>query len=419
MTNSIYPKSNLKILGQVFKFERMKKGYSLRGIARSENVAPTLVSEIETGKIFPNVETLERLFSHVDINLITDLDFLTDKYEQLELYNEAMYYGDRVRMNDIFKLLYQKHHELFYSLIYIDYMFSYITYQSSYNGNYSLEEIDKLEVFYDYFSEQQKQRFNLIKGVNLFKTNQVAEAVRYLEANQFLHGNQKAYAINLSYLAFSYERQFRIHNCILQASRASRLHGEHANLRRKLAADLVLVKNLTEVGRFDEAVSTLNNLELSIQHDDMDTKHFFNHLRFLRSYTYYRQKKYEQALKELDLYEISDLYFHFYKANILNRLNRNDEAVSVLKASLQLSEIKSHYLFSRLNKLFMYFITKKYDNDEFETLYIELSNKPEAIYEFNIYRIIQIMALEYYEHNKLFDKALKVAKDYMKESKFL
>lgn len=419
MTNNIYPKTNLKIIGKKFKQYRVQKGYSLRGIARSENITPTLISEIETGKIYPNVETIESLYNQVNIVLNTNMTYLADMKEHIELFNEAIYYQDKPKMLEQYAIIEKEQHILKHSLIFIDYYLAYFTYQNTVHKNYNLTEIIELEEFYDYFSEEQKQKFNLVKGVNLYKSDRIKDAINYLERNIYIYSNERSYAITISYLAFAYEKTFRIHNAIHYAKMASDIHGEYANLQRKIATDLVYIKNLVEANRFHDAIQTLNNLEITLNFDNHNQNvEFINKSHFLRSYILYRKGQFQEALDVIKLYDVKDSgSMAYFKARIYMRLNDEPCAIAVLESSLAINQ--SNFVYPRLNRLTLLNILNDYDNPDYERLINELLENPLKLEDFNHYRYIVSLAIDYFFITKQYNKAHNLSKRYIETARFL
>ncbi|HEX2498881.1 MAG TPA: cupin domain-containing protein [Actinomycetes bacterium] len=78
------PASGVPQVGQRIREERLKRGLSLRGLARGVGVSASLVSQIETGKSQPSVSTLYAITSALGISVqdvfeaaagtVTDLD---------------------------------------------------------------------------------------------------------------------------------------------------------------------------------------------------------------------------------------------------------------------------------------------------------------------------------------------------------
>lgn len=63
------PASGVPQVGQRIREERLKRGLSLRGLARAVGVSASLVSQIETGKSQPSVSTLYAITSALGISV--------------------------------------------------------------------------------------------------------------------------------------------------------------------------------------------------------------------------------------------------------------------------------------------------------------------------------------------------------------
>lgn len=82
------PASGVPQVGQRIREERLKRGLSLRGLARAVGVSASLVSQIETGKSQPSVSTLYAITSTLGISVqdvfeaaaitVTDLDAMLE-----------------------------------------------------------------------------------------------------------------------------------------------------------------------------------------------------------------------------------------------------------------------------------------------------------------------------------------------------
>ena len=56
-------------LGERLRSERTARGLSLRELARRASVSPSLLSQIETGKIFPSVGTLYAIVHELGVSI--------------------------------------------------------------------------------------------------------------------------------------------------------------------------------------------------------------------------------------------------------------------------------------------------------------------------------------------------------------
>jgi transcriptional regulator with XRE-family HTH domain/quercetin dioxygenase-like cupin family protein len=63
------PASDLPDLGDRIRAERLRKGVSLRGLARDVGVSASMISQIETGKSRPSVSTLYAITSALEMSI--------------------------------------------------------------------------------------------------------------------------------------------------------------------------------------------------------------------------------------------------------------------------------------------------------------------------------------------------------------
>jgi transcriptional regulator with XRE-family HTH domain len=56
-------------IGERIRTERARRGISLRGLARSVGLSPSLISQIETGKCQPSVSTLYAITTALGVSV--------------------------------------------------------------------------------------------------------------------------------------------------------------------------------------------------------------------------------------------------------------------------------------------------------------------------------------------------------------
>ncbi|MFV0253113.1 MAG: helix-turn-helix domain-containing protein [Beutenbergiaceae bacterium] len=56
-------------LGSALRKERQQRGLSLRSVAAATGISPSLLSQVETGKTQPSVDTLYALVNHLDVSV--------------------------------------------------------------------------------------------------------------------------------------------------------------------------------------------------------------------------------------------------------------------------------------------------------------------------------------------------------------
>lgn len=63
------PTSGVSSLGSRIREERLRRGVSLRGLARDVGVSASMISQIETGKTRPSVSTLYAITSALGVSI--------------------------------------------------------------------------------------------------------------------------------------------------------------------------------------------------------------------------------------------------------------------------------------------------------------------------------------------------------------
>lgn len=150
------------------KYHRLNKGYSLRDLAVEVNISHTLISNIEKGLIAANVNTLEDIFSILEIEFFTS-EKLNARF--IELYNQIM--------NHIINYEYQEAHRLLLELEQHKHVYenspnviNYVIIRCLFYliSDRYIEDKDKTlrqyEIVLDHFNDQQKQLFYFAKGLD-------------------------------------------------------------------------------------------------------------------------------------------------------------------------------------------------------------------------------------------------------------
>lgn len=415
MAETLYLKSNLRMLGKRFKSLRKDKGYSLRGVARSLRLSHALISDIETAKVTPNIETLTMLYEEVDIRLITERETLERFYDNINLLHEAVYRKQHAHVEDIFMRIQAEKEDYLNSVLYIDYLLMLETYASAIKKDFLGKYLRSIEADYLLLDERQRLVFNLLMGYNHMNTNNIDDALFYFNRNLELYGEKKVYALTLSFLARIYDSRFNVHNALEFGLKASKHHAEFANLSRKIESDLRVVKNLVDANRFDEADVLLENLQITIRPESPGMLAFFNQLYFMRAYRYFGASMYEAsmtALKKIPPYALP--YYHFYEGYLFWCLGKYAEAIkSFKKAHNDKGSEETKPLLAIVSEICVHMINRSFDDPRLEILINQALSLKDDSKDINLYRIIHEFAITYYEETNALEKALSIAKMYI------
>lgn len=414
----IYPKINLKILSQRFRDIRTHNDYSLRGISRSENIAHTVISDIENGKIYPNVETLKSLYARVSIDLMIDETTLEDYKELFETIKDSVYYSENDMVISLMKKVLKDAHKLTHSLIYVDFILVCALIDIVIEKHKQSEHLDKLESYYEFLSDRQKIEFNLLKGMINHKRYAFKKAAMYYERNLDLKGHKKALAMTYSHLSRLYKQTYHTYNTIEYGKIASRLHSEEANLYEKLRTDCLVANELINIERFTDAKHVLDNVSVSVDQKNGKLENIHRYLHFLWSYWYYKHGDYEKAYERLLIDTSNEPSYHYYQANILEKMQQTDEAIEVLDKASTDTHVLHDPLYKHLIPLYKHDLAKTYDNPDCkEALEGSLENE-HLIEDYIIYKHIHEIGLRYYGYHNMRDEALVLMQTFFDRETF-
>jgi transcriptional regulator with XRE-family HTH domain len=406
MDDLIYPKINLKILSQRFRDIRTDNDFSLRGISRSENITHTVVSDIENGKVYPNVDTLKSLYARVNIDLLTDETLLSEYKEMFETIKDSVYYAENNMVSNYMKDIDSKADELTNSLVYVDFLLVCALYEVVIENKNESDNLDILESYYTYLCDRQKIEMNLLKGIVNQRTYAFKKAALYYERNVELKGYKKALAMTYTHLAQLYKQTYHTYNTIEYGKIASRLHAEEANLFEKLRTDCLVANELIDIGRFTEARRYIDNIFVTVDQKNGQLEVIHRYLHFLWSYWYYKQGDYKEAHKRLVIDTSDEPSYYYYQANILEKDNQIDKAINVLNEASSQPTTLNNELYQHLIPLYQYDLSEAYDHPKFENTLQQCLDKEYLIEDFVIYKHIHEIALKYYDFHNDRDKAL-------------
>lgn len=401
MIYDIIPKNNLKILGRIFYQKRREKNYSIRGLSRSVNIAATVISDIENVKIVPNLQTLKILFKAIDVEMFSDEKVMIEISEIMDAFYLAIYYKTTDNIEKHYQAIQSRMDQLFCSPMIVEIMLFKETYLSSHINNRERDTLKDFEHWYPNMSKAQKQRYNLIRGVNELFSGRIDEAVYFLKRNLSIVANEKALAISLSYLAEVSSKSYKTYMAIQYGKEASSLHTKYNNVFRKLKTDLIVIKSLIEIGSYEEAEESLKNMHY-MQNNEKERNNIKNKISVLEAYLYYRKEQFSDALVSLNLANDKRAPYYFYKADILYAQNEKIKAIETLKNNLTTQTYEQYTPYYFLSYLFLYAlgesVEEQYIIDSIDYL---LRNQYHLEHFHMVLFVYKITAQYYYDQNNL------------------
>ncbi len=254
------------ILGRRFGRLREAKGFSLRGISRSVNLSPSLVSAIENGKSTPHTDTLAALYEAIKHPLTLDHTWLSDAAIKLNQYIRALYDENDGQIKQSREAIKPLEARLADSPLYVDYViFCGILDVVDHRKDLSSEFHSLYEYFED-LSSDQRDLLNATVGYDAFQKGSYVLAESRFESVLNHHVNSLMDSLAHSHLAMIKAKRFNYYSALKHAKEASRFHAQNNNLKRKIEMDFLQLKLLIELRQLDEATSLYENLSYLLVH---------------------------------------------------------------------------------------------------------------------------------------------------------
>jgi transcriptional regulator with XRE-family HTH domain len=317
-----------RILGQRYADLRNEKGYSLRGIARSLNVSPSLISNIENDKTVANVETLLSMYEAIGQTLWIDSAMLESFDQKLKQFTYAVYLRDEALQKSLIADIEPFEEHLTHSLLYVDFILYRGIHDIFYAQKEPSAEYQDLFSYYDALTTDQRDMLNALTGHEAFMHENYALAKSKFE----LIIQDSTHPIYLAsahtYLAQIHGKRFNLHRVIQHAREASRLNSHNNHLVGKIEMDILQLKALIELRQLNEAQVMLENLEYLTRHTMAE---FQPQLRHFRAYIFYSKGLFHEALSMLEEVRLNSLFSAMMKVYMLEKLGRLEEAIQALK----------------------------------------------------------------------------------------
>lgn len=393
------PRDNIKILGQLFYEKRMEKGYSLRGLAQSANVSASMISDLENGKPMSNIDMLNYLFKALDLDLLIDEQTLKKAKEIIEDFYNAIYYKSIEQIEKTYDQIKNNMQTLKLSLLFVEVTLVEETYLSAYQKEKVSDALSEHELWYPNLSKMQKQRYNLIRGINEYQSGRIDEALYYLHRNLSLNMNEKTHGITLSYLAEVLGRSYKMHSAIELGKIATSIHTKANNIPRKIHTDLMLIKNYIEIGSFKNAEEILNNMKYVHQYNG-DDQEVFDRLNTLEAYLLFRKEEFEASLLYLTKVKTQSPQVFYNLGNVYYHLGNKEKATYFLKKNIKAEVYEESLVYYSASYLFLYYIGETVEKNYVEQSIEYLLRNKQQLQHFHFLTFIQKMIGKYFYKNE-------------------
>lgn len=402
---------NLKIIGHQFKLERLKRDYSLRGMARAMHLSPTVIADIEAGRRIASWDVLALIARHLDIPFLTDTHLLKQALSDCILFQEALYHRRDAYAKEIYTRLLDIEPSLLYSPLHIEFQWVKVAYQLFIELNYDVRLLETYKAYLSNLSLEQTQRYYFMLGYAYVYQDDLDKGFSYFRRAQQYTQNSRIYGMTLSRLAELYQFRHHLYQAIETSRIASKIHAENAGLHEKFESDWRLARNLIEVGSVDQALVLITHMEASLVVETDYQTQVLPHVHFLRALAMYMNGQVEKALETIEQHsDILDLeYGIFFCALVHNTLGQVDAADAMLKRQLaQFGNIEA--LFKPLAEFFRMYLDKNTPIAKFEDQVKRLLHPNSRLPSPFIHHWVLDCAIRFFERNKEPEKALEMAK---------
>ncbi len=171
-------KNNIKMLGILVRYNRVKKGFSLRDLAQLTNISHTLISNFEKGQVIPHRDIIKDIFDKLDLTFYDSPD-ISIKFRKLydKIFHHILYYEYAAAAILIKEI--EKDRETYENSVEVINVAIirclYYTIANIFSSDKD-ELISQYEIVLDFFSPNQKQLFYFIKGLDLLNQESYRES---------------------------------------------------------------------------------------------------------------------------------------------------------------------------------------------------------------------------------------------------
>ena len=323
----VFPEENIYILGSKLGSEREKRGFSLRGISRSTNITPTLISDIENQKVKSNLDTLIALYKALDIKLVTDTSHLNAVKDNITAFYHAIYESNPELRKKLKESLAPQLKILKYSLLSIDIILAEAMMDVELNGKKPNEDFLSLNHHLSFLNDYQRQKYYLIMGQYHLQNNAFNESKHFYEKAVKIPYQKRGYAVAFDALAYIESRSFHPFKAIEYAKISSKIHGKYSNLFKKINADFILIKSYIELFQLDKAEAIIYNLSFVLVESN---QRYFLELQAFKAYLSYVKKDYDQAITDINVLMDPNVFQVFLIVMAYAKLNQNDQALDLI-----------------------------------------------------------------------------------------
>jgi transcriptional regulator with XRE-family HTH domain len=341
-------KDSYRTLGQIVRYQRLQKKYSLRDLGTLANISHTLISNIEKGKVVSHPDTLKDLLSSLDIVFNTDKSIIADF---TQLYDEAfnfLFEYEYVKAEKVMRKIIAQESTYMNTIVTSDFLsvkYLYLALTDQIYGEY-ITTMEGFNRIYEYLGDQQKQIFNLAFGIYKYNYGLFAESYQYFKKAKKI-GNTELNMLVDVYIVKAYVKMYRFMDAVtLSDNLIIRLEKELLYLRA-MEVRLTIAYAYILVMKFDSAIELLNKTYRFAKF--YNAVYILSECDLLYSAIYYKQGKYQLAEMKANQVITEGIYVAYMKMKLAFQNDNMDLALKHYEDFKNINKkkkfIKSDYLF--------------------------------------------------------------------------
>lgn len=343
----INEKDSYRALGQLVRYRRHEKQFSLRDLSSLSNISHTLISNIEKGKVVSHPDTLQELLKILDIEFIKD-GLIIEEFKGL--YDEALNYlfeYEYSKAEVVMNQLISNEDKYLNSIVTSDYIvlkLLYLALTDKIYGN-NVDMIERYKKVYDYLGPYQKQIFSLAYGVYKYNYGLYSESYKNLVTAKEFGSDELSLLVDV-FLVKAYVKMYRFMDAVSLSNQLIKELENDLLYLRAMEVRLSIAYAYIIVLKFDDALELLNKVYRFAKF--YNTIHILSECDLLYGTIYFKQKKYDLAEIKMNNVITDGMFVTYIKMKLGFIRNDNEEVEKYYQEFMDSNRergfLKSEYL---------------------------------------------------------------------------
>ena len=414
LTIESYEKDNLKVLGLLVRYRRVNLGLSLRALGDLTNISHTLISNFERGVMIPHYETIRDIFEVLKLEFY-DHHLILDNFSNVynKVFKHLLFHEYKEAEEIIYEIekdrkIYENSREVINFTI-IRCLFYVLT-------NTFISEKDKVlseyEVVLEFFSDNQKQMFYFIKGLDKLNQEFYNEAGDYFKKALHIGNSDVDLLINEYYVtALSKSNMFLTSRDI--AKECIVKYEEQTNYVRAMLVRAKIANDLIRINNYEEAKKMyINIFNFAIKYNVKDLE---NKCNTWLAFIALLQNEFDLVDKYLDKVTPGiDTLYYYLKFDILARAKDKDGIVKLYNKYMSIDWIKNHRKTSNFFKMVLMRNCEEYmDKKEFERIHLEQIDIAIRSDDTEMFEVTTRYLMNFYKSERQYKKGFLISEKFL------